>query len=147
MRPCAASATPSSYVTALVARWHAVTKTFTWINCGHPHAYLVDTDGNVNELEGPSSPAARDRRHERQFTVTERHLASDERLILVTDGITERRTESGDRFGIEGIRRAVRGSRRAPRPPRLPCRSCMPSATAGSEPLEDDGTVVVLSVA
>ena len=33
------------YVTALVARWRAATSTFTWVNCGHPNACLVDTDG------------------------------------------------------------------------------------------------------
>jgi hypothetical protein len=44
---------PDFYVTALVARWRAATSTFTWVNCGHPHAFLVDVDGTVSELEGP----------------------------------------------------------------------------------------------
>lgn len=38
---------------------------------------------------------------------TERRLAPDERLILITDGITERRTDGGGLFGVDGIRRAV----------------------------------------
>jgi serine phosphatase RsbU (regulator of sigma subunit) len=137
---------PQFVVTALVARWYAVTKTFTWINCGHPQAYLVDTDGNVDELGGPVHPPLGTGHETSGFAVTERHLASDERLILVTNGITERRTESGERFGIEGIRQAVRK-----------VESSSAAATAmsilhgvsncTSEPLEDDGTVVVLSAA
>src|SRR5947209_2905196 len=84
---------PDFYVTALVARWHAAISTFTWVNCGHPHGYLVDLDGNLEELGGPEHPPLGVGRDGRTFTPTSRQLASDERLILVTDGITERRTE------------------------------------------------------
>jgi serine phosphatase RsbU (regulator of sigma subunit) len=137
---------PDFYVTALVARWRAATSTFTWVNCGHPHAFLVDLGGDVTELEGPVHPSLGSGEEEQTFTPTERQLASGERLILVTDGITERQTEGGGRFGLEGIRRAV---------------DEVQSATAAGtamailhavtdcwrEPLEDDGTVVVLCVA
>jgi serine phosphatase RsbU (regulator of sigma subunit) len=65
---------------------------------------------------------------------------------MVTDGITERRTEDGGVFGIEGIRRAVA---------ELENPTAAATATAilqavtdcWREPLEDDGTVVVLCVA
>jgi serine phosphatase RsbU (regulator of sigma subunit) len=136
---------PGFYVTALVARWRAATSTYTWVNCGHPHAYLVDVEGNVSELEGPVHEPLGRGPEEPIFTATERRLASGERLILVTDGINERRTESG-RFGIEGIRRAVDG---------VDTRTAAATAMAilqgvrdcWREPLEDDGTVVVLCVA
>ena len=36
-------------------------------------------------------------------------MAAGERLILVTDGITERRTDTGGRFGLDGIRGTVEG--------------------------------------
>ena len=137
---------PDFYVTALIARWRAATSTFTWVNCGHPHAYLADVDGNVSELEGPIHDPLGTGDKKRAFTSTERQLASDERLILVTDGITQRKVEGGGVFGIEGIQRAV---------------SEVENATAAAtamgilqavtdcwrEPLEDDGTVVVLCVA
>jgi serine phosphatase RsbU (regulator of sigma subunit) len=90
------------YVTALIARWRAATSTFTWVNCGHPHAYLVDVDGNVSELEGPIHEALGTRDDEREFTPTKRQLASDERLILVTDGITERRPKAAARSASRG---------------------------------------------
>lgn len=137
---------PDFYVTALVARWRAATSTFTWVNCGHPHAYLVDTGGNVHELKGPAHEPLGVGEPDRTFEPSERQLHSDERLILVTDGITQRRTEGGGRFGLEGIRSAIADSE-----------STTAAATAMAilqavtdcwrEPLEDDGTVVVLCVA
>ena len=44
------------HITALMARWRAPTATLTWINCGHPPAYLVNTEGNLRQLEGPEHP-------------------------------------------------------------------------------------------
>ncbi|MDQ3874067.1 MAG: SpoIIE family protein phosphatase [Actinomycetota bacterium] len=134
------------HVTALVARWRAPTSTFTWVNCGHPHAYLVDLDGNVSELEGPIHPPLGAGDEEPAFTPTERQLASDERLILVTDGITQRRTEDGGRFGIEGIRRAVAEAEN-PTAAGTAMRILQAVTDCWREPLEDDGTVVVLCVA
>lgn len=71
-----------------------------------PHAYLAALDGDVQELEGPIHQplgAAPDRP---SFASSERRLAPGERLILVTDGITQRRIESG-MFGIDGLRKAL----------------------------------------
>jgi serine phosphatase RsbU (regulator of sigma subunit) len=134
------------YVTALVARWRATTETFTWVNCGHPNAYLVDVAGNLMELEGPMHPALGAAEVDAPtFTPTDRHLAAGERLILVTDGVTERKVEGGGRFGSDGIRRALA---------RMDTPTAAATATAilqavtdcWPEPLEDDGTVVVLRV-
>src|SRR5947209_8664417 len=45
------------YVTAIVARWRAATARFSWVNCGHAPAYLVDQDGDLSALEAPEHPA------------------------------------------------------------------------------------------
>ncbi len=47
---------PDYYVTALVGRWRAATAALTWINCGHPPAYLIDIDGELQELQGQTYP-------------------------------------------------------------------------------------------
>jgi serine phosphatase RsbU (regulator of sigma subunit) len=137
---------PDFFVTTLVARWRAATSTFTWVNCGHPHAYHVDVEGNVAELGGPVHAALGTGDDDQlRLTPTKRRLAAGERLILVTDGITERRTEGGGRFGIEGIRRAVAqvGSPTAA----ATAMAILQAVTdCWNEPLEDDGTVVVLAV-
>ena len=139
-------ANPEFYVTALVARWRAATSTLTWVNCGHQHGYLADVEGNVRELEGPIHPPLGTGDDERTFTLIERQLRSGERLILVTDGITERRTEGGGRFGIDGIRRAVE---QVENPTAAATAMAILQAVTECwrEPLEDDGTVVVLCVA
>jgi serine phosphatase RsbU (regulator of sigma subunit) len=137
---------PDFYVTALVGRWYALAQTFTWINCGHPDAFVVDVDGNVGPLAGPIHPSLGTGRDDRTFTATSRRFASDERLILVTDGITGRTIEGGGTFGIEGIRKAVA---EAASPTAATTAMTILQAVVDSwrEPLEDDGTVVVLRVA
>jgi serine phosphatase RsbU (regulator of sigma subunit) len=137
---------PAFHVTALVARWRAATSTFKWVNCGHPHAFLVDVDGNVDELEGPVHAPLGVGEDEVSFTTSERQLAADERLILVTDGITGRRTEGGGTFGIEGIRTAVAGVEN-PTAAATAMAILQAVTDCWREPLEDDGTVVVLCVA
>ncbi len=128
-----------------LARWHAPTATLTWINCGHLSAYLVDPDGELNELEGPEHPALGAGRPKRSFRVTHRQLHAGERLILVTDGIIERRMEGGGRFGVEGIRHALEGADSATA---ASTAMAIQQAVTDSwrEPLEDDGTVVVMAV-
>jgi serine phosphatase RsbU (regulator of sigma subunit) len=134
------------YVTALVARWRAATHTFTWVNCGHPHAFLVDVDGNVDELAGSVHPALGSGHSTPDYNPAARQLSADERLVLVTDGITERKMEGGGRFGIEGIRSAVAGVE-IPTAAGTALAILQAVTDCWREPLEDDGTVVVLCVA
>jgi serine phosphatase RsbU (regulator of sigma subunit) len=133
------------YVSALVARWYAATSTVTWINCGHPDGYLIDVDGNIQELGGPIHPPLGVGNDDATFTPTSRQLSSDERLILVTDGITQRPTKDGGSFGIHGIRRAL-GEIENPSAAMTAMSILQAVSDCWREPLEDDGTVVVLQV-
>ncbi len=127
-----------------LARWRAATATLTWIACGHPHAYLVNPDGDLHPLESPEHPPLGEPT-EAAFTTTSRQLHPGQRLILVTDGITERRMEGGGRFGVDGIVQALHRAQ-----------SATAAATALAiqeaitdcwrEPLEDDGTIVVMTI-
>jgi serine phosphatase RsbU (regulator of sigma subunit) len=137
---------PDFYVTAIVARWRAATATFTWVNCGHPPAYLADLDDNLVELQGPQHPALGIGDGKPSFEPAERQLQPGERLILLTDGITERHTEDGGKFGLEGLRRALE---RAENPTAAATAMAIQRAVTDcwSEPLEDDATVVVIAVA
>ncbi|MGI8412242.1 MAG: SpoIIE family protein phosphatase [Solirubrobacteraceae bacterium] len=136
---------PAFHLTALVGRWRAATATLTWVNCGHPPAYLVDTDGGLNALEGTSHPALGSGPPARSFTPTERQLHPGERLILLTDGITKRRMEHGGTFGIDGLRQALE---RADNPTAASTAMAIQEAVTDCwrEPLEDDGTVVVMAI-
>jgi serine phosphatase RsbU (regulator of sigma subunit)/DNA-binding transcriptional ArsR family regulator len=133
------------YVTALVARWRAATSEFTWVNCGHPHAFVAHVDGGLEQLEGPLHRPLGASDGDAEFAPTSRLLHSGERLILVTDGITERKLESGGTFGVDGIRGALD---RADAPTAGATAMAILQAVTDCwrEPLEDDGTVVVLRV-
>ena len=136
---------PDFFVTALVARWRAATATLTWVNCGHPPAHLVDVDGNLDELEGPSHPPLGTGDPDPSFHATEHQLHSGERLILVTDGIVERRTQDGGRFGVDGLRGALE---RADNPTAASTAMAIQHAVTEcwQEPLEDDATAVVMAI-
>lgn len=136
---------PEFLVSTLVARWRAVTSTFSWVNCGHPHAFLADREGHVDVLEGPIHPPLGSPDMTGPFEISQRQLRSEERLILVTDGITERKTESGT-FGVDGIRAAV-ASGDTPTAAATAMAILQSVTECWKEPLEDDGTVVVLCVA
>jgi len=137
---------PDFYVSALVARWRAPTSTLIWVNCGHPPAFLVDIDGEIEELQQPSHAPLGADDFKPGFQPVERQLRSGERLILVTDGVTERRVEGGGRFGIDGLRRALA---QAENPTAASTAMAITQAVTDCwrEPLEDDATVVVMAIA
>jgi serine phosphatase RsbU (regulator of sigma subunit) len=136
---------PDFHITALIARWRATRATLTWVNCGNPPAYIVDIHGNLNVLDGPDHPPLGTGRTDRSFQLSERRLASGERLILVTDGVIGRRTEGGGTFGEAGLRRALD---RAESTTAAATAMAIQSAVTDCwrEPLEDDATIVVLAV-
>jgi AcrR family transcriptional regulator len=137
---------PDFYVTALIARWHAATATLRWINCGHPPAYLLDADDNLNELKGHSHPALGAGPSEPTFNSNQRQLYPGERLILLTDGITQRHMEDGTEFGLDGVRAALQNAGN-------PTAACTAMAIQKAvtdywqDPVQDDATVVVMAIA
>lgn len=136
---------PDFLITALLARWRAATSTLTWVNCGHPNPYLVDSDGELSELGAPRRPPLGIRDEESSFTATSRRLHPGERLILLTDGVVGRRTQSGEAFGVEGI---VQALQRAENPTAASTAMAIQRGLTDCwrEPLEDDATVVVMAV-
>lgn len=136
---------PGFDVTAIIGRWHAATGTFAWANCGHPPAFLVDVDGQLSELESTDHPPLGRRAADQGYQLQERQLTRGERLILVTKGITERKMHNGHLFGAEGIRQALA---QTDSPSAAATAMAIQQAVTNSwrEPLEDDGTVVVLAI-
>ena len=99
----------------------------------------------MNELQGPIHPALGGTDGSIEFKLSTQRLRPGERLILVTNGITERKVQGGGTFGVEGIRKAI---------------DAADNTTAAStalaiqnavtecwrEALEDDATVVVMAI-
>ena len=97
------------------------------------------------ELTGPDHHAlGRGRRRKRTFKTTQRQLHPGERVLLVTDGVTDRRTDTGV-FGIDGIQAAIDGAG-SPTAPATAMAVLQAVSESWAEPLEDDGTAVVLCV-
>jgi serine phosphatase RsbU (regulator of sigma subunit) len=136
---------PDFFVTALIARWRAATGTFSWVNCGHPPTFHIDTGNTLSELTGPEHDPLGVGDDEREFQTNERQLLPGERLIFVTDGVISRRTEDGGTFGVDGLRRALED---AEIPTAAGTAMAIQKAVTDcwSEPLEDDATIVVLAV-
>jgi AcrR family transcriptional regulator len=134
---------PEFFVTAIVARWHAVYSVFSWINCGHPPPLVLRADDSIEQLmTEPALPLGLFEK-QRRFTRHQRRLDDGERLILHSDGITARRTPEG-LFGLDGIERAVRAA---------PSRSATAIAraiqeavlSAAEDPLQDDAVAIALA--
>jgi serine phosphatase RsbU (regulator of sigma subunit) len=136
---------PDFAVSAVVARWRAATQTLTWVNCGHVPPYLADAGGGLLELESPAHPALGAGGADPEFVLSRRRLHVDERVIFVTDGITERRTEGGGRFGADGIRGALTDLEH-PTAAATAMAILRAVTECWREPLQDDGTVAVLAV-
>lgn len=94
----------AAFTTAILAEWHALTRTFSWINCGHPRPLLLGADGAIEELVGDGThPLGVWSGPERRFPRNERRLEVGDRVLIYTDGVTERRTDDGGLVGLEGL--------------------------------------------
>jgi AcrR family transcriptional regulator len=134
---------PEFFVTAIVARWHAVYSVFSWINCGHPPPLVVRPDNTIEQLMAESNLPLGLLERERRFSRRQRRLGPGELLILHSDGITARRTEDG-LFGLDGIEQAV--ARASSRSATATARAIQEAVISASvDPLQDDAVVVVLA--
>jgi serine phosphatase RsbU (regulator of sigma subunit) len=131
-------------VAVTIARWHGASSTLSWINCGTPRPMRIDAAGRLEVLGSGSPPLGS--RSEHAFSVERVRVAPGERIVLVSDGIVERPTGQGTRFGTDGIRHAAL--------------DVTPSSAAGTvkaigdavlsaslQALEDDATLIVLAPA
>lgn len=96
------------FVTALLGQLNLDSGVFRWVNAGHPAAMLLrgaqvvkELDGEpalplgLSSLTGGSDPAA--------FPVTTESLQPGDRILLLTDGVDEARTEDGEFFGRDRL--------------------------------------------
>ena len=104
----------STFVTAVLAHWHSGTHTFSWVNCGHPPPLLISPEGAVSELEGEATfPLGLWRNRRGSFTRNERRLQAGDRVMLFSDGVTDRRDHTGEMIGLEGLTAVIEGRGRA----------------------------------
>lgn len=134
----------AAFVTAVIVHWHRASSNLRMITCGHSPPLLQHVDGSLEEIAGvPAFPFGIFDRN-RTFEVCHHRLVEGERLLLYSDGVTERRTADGGFFGNEGIARALTTA--APRTA-AGAVSAIEQAVIGAspEPLRDDATILVLA--
>jgi serine phosphatase RsbU (regulator of sigma subunit) len=72
-------------------------------------------------------------------------MEAGSKLILFSDGITERRDDSGEMMGREGLAELAKGSRNSP--PFLFVRALLQKVPDhGRQPMRDDATAIVLDL-
>lgn len=131
-------------VTAILGRWHGPTASFSWINCGHPVPVIIAPDGNLRTLEAPDHGALGGSDSGPHWPSRKVRLTAGERLILYSDGITERPTQAGTPFGLTGLRDAVGHARSASAAATV--KAIEAAVTdASTSALEDDATLLVLA--
>jgi serine phosphatase RsbU (regulator of sigma subunit) len=106
---------------------------------------VVDGEGGFTELEGPVHPVLGVGDAPPSFEVGAVRLEPGDRLVLYTDGVTERLVKGGGRFGVDGMQRAIQA---ASAPTAAATAMAIQDAvmTAATDPLQDDATLVVLAV-
>jgi serine phosphatase RsbU (regulator of sigma subunit) len=132
-------------VSAILARWHAPTGTLAWLNFGAVDAWIADPEGSLQRLESDPSPPLGAHEAIPDSAVSSLRLDTGDRLIMVTDGVTERRIEGGGTFGEAGVRSAVL-SAAAPTAAATAMSIQHAITDCWAEPLEDDATLVVVSI-
>jgi serine phosphatase RsbU (regulator of sigma subunit) len=132
------------YLTAVLGSWDARKRRLRWINCGHPTPLIVGADGRVQELDGERTYPLGIRFKERTFPVLSAQVGPGDRLLLYSDGVTERRTADGGRIGESGLRSVLRElGRRSAATTVRGLQDAVLSASPG--PLRDDATLLVIA--
>ncbi len=130
----------------IIARWHGPTATFLWVGCGAGVPYLIHADRRVEPLPGDTYdslgrglPAA-----ERDIKAHSHQLAVDESIVMVSDGVLERRHRNGGQLGLQVISDAVSDvdTLSAPAIVRALERRII---AASDDHLEDDATIVAFT--
>lgn len=133
---------PASYTTALLASWTPSRRTFSWIRCGHPHPLLCHQDGQIEVLQGGDGPPLGIAGIDPVTQPAERQLEPEQRIILLSDGVTERRLANGDLFGHEGVARTLAAASTSASETVATLLDAV--ANAHHDPPRDDATVLVL---
>ena len=130
------------YVTIFYGVLDLKTRVLQFVNAGHCPPILRHVDGSIASL-APTRPVLGLALDE-TFRPERLRLASGDRLLLYTDGVTEAANDAGEEFGVERLSKILGGSARLPEQWRTIMESVRKHANGT---LADDATLLLLAVA
>jgi serine phosphatase RsbU (regulator of sigma subunit) len=132
------------YLTMVLGSWGAEGHQLRWINCGHPTPLVLRADGRIDELDGEHTYPLGIRFTERSFPVLSAVVGPGDRLLLYSDGVSERRTTDGGRIGEVGLRAIL--AELGPRSAATTVRGLQDALIdASPDALRDDATMLVIA--
>lgn len=136
----------SAFVTAVIATWQVETRTFAWVNCGHPWPILIRRGGGASELAGHSTlPLGLSLGQPAGFQRNERRLEVGDRVLLYSDGVTDQRRSDGGILGLDSLLELLgAGGERSADETVIAIAEHM--RAHGPAKLADDATIMVLAV-
>lgn len=137
---------PNAFCNAIVARWHGPTSSFFWISCGDEQPYLVSESGDVTPMDGQTHPSLGRLSDGASRTVEAdgQRLASNERVLLISDGVLSRRARDGTALGLDAVRSVVQRLDVLSAPALVHALE-KHIGQASDDPLEDDATIVAFA--
>ncbi|MFZ0379546.1 MAG: PP2C family protein-serine/threonine phosphatase, partial [Solirubrobacteraceae bacterium] len=112
--------------------------------CGHPTPLVLRADGRVDELDGERTYPLGIRFTERVFPVLSAVVGPGDRLLLYSDGVSERRTADGGRIGEHGLRAIL--TELGPRSAATTVRGLQDAViNASPDALRDDATLLLVA--
>ena len=134
------------FITLLCSRLNPATREWEFINAGHPPGYVISSDGRIKTEMMPSTPALGIDREEERLESSRIALEKGDLVLLLTDGVAEARSPSGDEFGEERTLEIVQRERA--RPAAEIIQVLLDEARRFSEPesIQDDMTIVVIKL-
>jgi serine phosphatase RsbU (regulator of sigma subunit) len=101
----------ANFVTAMLLRLEAGSRTLQYVNAGHLSGYVLDTRGNVRALLRSRgfplglAPTTR-------YSTSEVGLDPGDLILLMTDGVVEASSRQGELYGSERVLQVVAQNRR-----------------------------------
>jgi sigma-B regulation protein RsbU (phosphoserine phosphatase) len=104
----------SSYATLFFADYDDSSRRLRYANCGHLPPLLLRADGKLERL--PATTTVLGLFEKWECSVAEVQLATDDILILYTDGVTEAENAKGEQFGESRLAETMLAQRHLPVP-------------------------------
>ncbi len=94
------------YFTVIYAVADLVTGQVSFVQAGHPHPFLLRADGTIETLGEGGLPVGLV--PDAAYSRTDIQMQPGDRLLLMSDGLTEAADETGEELGEEGVMTFVR---------------------------------------